>query len=40
MTSKRLEDMGKFKTVVVDPPWPLTRVGFNKRPHPWAQCDT
>ena len=25
---KPLEEMGKFKTVVVDPPWPLAGTGF------------
>ena len=28
--NKPLEEMGKFKTVVVDPPWPLKRVGWSK----------
>ena len=29
---KPLEEMGRFKTVVVDPPWPLKGIGFNKYP--------
>lgn len=26
---KPLEEMGKFKTVVVDPPWPLPKLGWH-----------
>ena len=29
---KPLEEMGKFKTVVVDPPWPLKGLGFKPNP--------
>ena len=28
-----LEEMGKFKVVVVDPPWPLPAVGWAKSPN-------
>ena len=34
---KPLEEMGKFATVVVDPPWPIPMSGFRIVPTPEGQ---
>ena len=36
---KPLEEMGKFATVVIDPPWPISRIGWAKNDMTGASVD-